>query len=309
MTGASVGALRSVPLVLFAVGALLTWRIGIERRRTICAARRRRLLGLVRVRRLEVHPSSWLLRRGLVLGLAVVLLALRLDEQPTRRDWSLLGLALGLGWWATPQVFVGRPPGRRLAHLATSSPAPIRVDCDRGSGRRRASLARGERQERLAFARHAAARRLPRRQRPQPPRRQRCRPRSARACRSPLSGSAVPSWAVVLRDRPHGDRLDAVRQRARLGPIVPVLVAFPVFYALSPYSWFNVEPRYLVLLGPLLALVVVAAGGTAGRGAAIACALALISAVGVALLERRDVASATRTESPFLRASIRCCGR
>jgi hypothetical protein len=83
-----------------------------------------------------------------------------------------------------------------------------------------------------------------------------------------------------------------VRLRTRLGPIVPVLVTFPVFYALSPYSWLNVEPRYLVLVGPLLALVVVAAGGTAGRAAAIACALAALSAVGVGLLDRREVASA-----------------
>ena len=47
--------------------------------------------------------------------------------------------------------------------------------------------------------------------------------------------------------------------------LVPVLVAFPFFYALSPYAWLITEPRYLILLGPPLALVVVAAGGTAGR--------------------------------------------
>ncbi len=37
---------------------------------------------------------------GLVLGLLVVLLALRLSERRDRRD----ALPLGLGWWATPQV-------------------------------------------------------------------------------------------------------------------------------------------------------------------------------------------------------------
>ena len=82
-----------------------------------------------------------------------------------------------------------------------------------------------------------------------------------------------------------------VRRRTQLGPLVPVLVAFPVFYAVLPYTWLTVEPRYLVVLGPVLALALVAAGGTPRRGMAIACALAVMSAAGVALLDRRDVSA------------------
>ena len=59
---------------------------------------------------------------GLALGLVVLLTALRIDEEPDRRrDWILLGLATGVGWWATPQIlFFSVPAAIWLAtrHLA-----------------------------------------------------------------------------------------------------------------------------------------------------------------------------------------------
>lgn len=106
IAGSSVLALKSVQIVLAAVAALLVWRVG---RRTVgeAAARVAALL-------FWIAPASyvwWSTKDrlfywpGVVLGLLVVLTALRLAENPDRwRDALVMGLAAGLGWWATPQI-------------------------------------------------------------------------------------------------------------------------------------------------------------------------------------------------------------
>ena len=293
LTGSSIGALRSVPLVLFAVGALLTWRIGI---RTV-GEPYARLGGAV------FWVSSayvvWKSTRahgfygsGLVLGLAVILLTLRLADRVTRRDLLLLGLALGLGWWATPQVLMLAVPAvawlfwrRRnvLRHAWLVGAAAIvgslpwivsNVRHDWFSFRApRPDVSVADRFHNLL------ATTLP----------------SAVGTRLPftlewIGGAFVGGclYAALLA----AIVWTVVRRRTQLGPLLPVLVAFPAFYALSPYTSLITEPRYLVLLGPVLALILVAAGGTAGRSAAIACALASLTAVGIGLLTRQDVAIA-----------------
>jgi hypothetical protein len=101
----SVVALRAVPVLLTLVAVYLVWRVG---RRTVGepAATAAAVL-------FWVWPSYaiWKSIRahgfyasGLVLCLLVLLLVLRLAEQPSRRDAILLGFVLGLAGWQTFQI-------------------------------------------------------------------------------------------------------------------------------------------------------------------------------------------------------------
>ncbi|GAC1313441.1 MAG: hypothetical protein NVSMB12_05100 [Acidimicrobiales bacterium] len=108
LLGSSTTALKSVPLTLDAIAALLTWRVG--RRLTTATA-----AGVAAVL-VWVWPATylwWSLKErgfyeaGLCLTLVGALLALRIAAASGRgcwADWLGLGAAAGLGWWETPQV-------------------------------------------------------------------------------------------------------------------------------------------------------------------------------------------------------------
>jgi hypothetical protein len=293
LTGSSIDALRSVPLVLFAVGALLTWRIGI---RTV-GEPYARLGGAV-----FWVSSAYLVWKstrahgfygsGLVLGLAVILLTLRLADRDTRRDLLLLGFTFGLAWWATPQaltlavpavawLFWRRRDVFRHAWLAGAAAIIGSLPWIVSNVRNDWFSFRAPRPENSVADRvhNLFATTLP----------------SALGPRLPFTlewvgGAFVGTclYAALLA----AVVWTVVRGPTQLGPLLPVLVAFPAFYALSPYTWLITEPRYLILLGPALALVVVAAGGTPGRSAAIACVLASLTTVGIGSLTRHNVAIA-----------------
>jgi 4-amino-4-deoxy-L-arabinose transferase-like glycosyltransferase len=100
-------AIRIVPIALWGIASLLVWRIG----RRLVAEPAARFAGVL----FWLWPAYfvWKSTRAhgfygstLVLGLTVLLLTLRLRERPRRLDLALLGLALGCGLWASPQVAI-----------------------------------------------------------------------------------------------------------------------------------------------------------------------------------------------------------
>jgi uncharacterized membrane protein len=111
--GSSTTTLKAVPIGMSAVAALLVWRLG---RRTI-GEPGATIAGLA----FWIWPTNyvWLStkERGfywacMILGLSFLLAVIRLVDRPdNRRDWILLGLLGGLGWWTSPQMLYFAVPG------------------------------------------------------------------------------------------------------------------------------------------------------------------------------------------------------
>ncbi|MDX6397074.1 MAG: hypothetical protein QOJ43_482 [Gaiellaceae bacterium] len=279
LVGSGTLALKLVPLALFAVAAVLVWRVGI---RTVGEPAARIAAALF-----WIWPSYavWKSARAhgyyssaLVLSLLLLLLVLRLRDRPSTRDAALLGLVFGLGWWATPQVALIAAPAATWLALARRGALPrlwpaipaatlgalpwlvanIRHDwfsfAFAPGGGTYLSRFRGFFTATLPMALDLRV------------------PFSLDWSLGPvLSGLlllAALAWLAYL----------ALRRRARLGVLIAVAVAFPFLYAASPYTWFVDEPRYLVLLMPVLALLL--AEGlrrpqVAALGVAVACALSI----------------------------------
>jgi Dolichyl-phosphate-mannose-protein mannosyltransferase len=280
LVGSGTVAVRIVPIALAAVAALLVWRIG---RRTVGEPAAALAAALF-----WVWPSYlvWKSTRAhgfygaaLVLALVVVLLALRLRERPSRRDAAALGLAAGLGWWATPQTaFLAapaiawllwrRPAFAREAPLALGAAlvgaAPWLAWSVRHGWATLEPPFGGDTGGYLDHLRTFFAATFP----------------TLLGLRAPftldwlpgeLAGRALELAAVVLL-------VLAVRRR-RLEPLVVLAVAYPLVAALSPFGSLNEEPRYLVLLAPVVALLVAALAAPRWWTATGAVALALVSSI------------------------------
>jgi 4-amino-4-deoxy-L-arabinose transferase-like glycosyltransferase len=260
LVGAGTIALRVVPILLFAAAAILVWRVG---RRTV--GERAAAFAAVLF---WVWPSYlvWKSTRahgfygaGLVLTLTVLLLAIRLRERPSRLDSAALGLAAGLGWWATPQTaFVVAPAlvwliWRRTSVLrelpimlvsAALAAAPWLIwSASHGWATLQAPHEGGGTYfEHLRTFLYAT---LP----------------TILGARAPFSlewlpgelgGRALEVAALALFVFA---AVVVVRRRARLEPLVVVAAAYPFLSAFSPFAALNEEPRYLVLLAPIVALL------------------------------------------------------
>jgi Dolichyl-phosphate-mannose-protein mannosyltransferase len=109
--GSSPFVLNATPVLLAVVAAAVVWRIGL---RLFPAAAAMTAATLT-----FVWPESSLWNStkeygyheiGLVLGLLVIWEAVRIvqaakiDGEDVVRDWVLFGLAMGVGWWATPET-------------------------------------------------------------------------------------------------------------------------------------------------------------------------------------------------------------
>ncbi len=109
--GSSPFVLNATPVLLALVAAVVVWRIGLRLFHPGAAMTAATLT--------FVWPESSLWNStkeygyheiGLVLGLVVIWEAVRIvqaaqiDGKDAVRDWVLLGLAMGIGWWATPET-------------------------------------------------------------------------------------------------------------------------------------------------------------------------------------------------------------
>ena len=257
--GMQTWVIRVPVIVLWAVGAVLVWRIGLrllDPARAVAAALLFWLWPAYFVWKSERAHGFY--GSELVLGLLVLLLVLRLDERVTRRDLVLLGLALGCGLWSSPQVAIVALPALgwlvwRHRDILRGAPLVIGGGIVGGlpwllSNIRHGwpSLHLGANEGSWTFHLHnLAVATLP----------------QALGLRLAWSFEwlgtpfvAIPVYAAVVA----GFVWLLWKRPPRLAPVLLIVVLFPVFYFASPYTWLQSEPRYLTLVLPLFALLLVA---------------------------------------------------
>ena len=272
---------RIVPVVLTAVAALLVWRIGL---RTIGELRARIAAVLF-----WVWPAylAWKSDRahgfygsGFVLVCLVLLLALRLAERRSRLDVALLGLVLGLGWWQTPQIVPIAVPA--LAWLLWRRPElwhNVWIAAPVAAVAALPWLVSNLAHDWSSFDISSG-------QTPYP-----TRLRGFFSATFPMAfGLRVPYTSAW----PLGTALSGLvyagliglfalawwRRRASPAALLFVVVAaFPFLYALSPSTWIVDEPRYVVVLLPVLALLFAMGVATVPRAAIAILGGAALSAV------------------------------
>ncbi len=252
--GSSVVALKVVPIVLFGAAAVMTWLIG---RRTVGEPAAR--IGAVLLLVWPPFSVWWTTKErgfyamGLLCGLTVLWLALRLRERDSRLDAAVLGFALGFGVWATQQSLLLALPA--LLWLALRRPATYRLAPVAVAGFVVGALPW------LAWnARHGWSAVFP----------------SAVAGQNSSYGqrfvdlftTVLPTWLglrlpysldwvfgravgiALLALALAGLGIALVRRPRGLEPLLFTGALFPFFYAASSYTYYVTEPRYLVFLAP-----------------------------------------------------------
>jgi 4-amino-4-deoxy-L-arabinose transferase-like glycosyltransferase len=287
--GSSVLVLKLVPLALYTAAAGVTWRVGARAFGEAAG----RAAGLL----MWVWPPFfvfWTTKRSayptaLLCATLVLLFALRLHDRPSRRDALLLGVAAGLGIWATPQtLFVTAPV---VLWLVVRRPAVLRL-----AGIGTLGFLGGAAPWVAWNLTHGFKAVLP--------------VSSVAGAETTYLGRLGDLFAIVLPEflglrlaysqewlvaAPVGAALAAVAvlaalvAAARAGragePLLAILLAFPFLYAASSFTFFVDEPRYLTFLVPVAALL---AGRALRRPWAAALALGLAVVVSAAYLARLE---------------------
>jgi hypothetical protein len=295
VTGPSTLVLKLVSLAIYACAGLLVWLVG---RRTVGEPAARVAAALY-----WVWPpffvwwstkSRGYFASGLLIGLTALLLVLRLRERDSKRDAALLGGVLGLGLWATLQSFLIALPA--LAWLAWRRPSAYRLvpfavpgfvigaspwlawNIRHGWNAVVPTSVVGSESTYVERFADFFTTVLP----------------MWLGLRAPYSHdwllAPVFGWGVLLAAL-GAFAYTAYRSPRSLEPLVVVAVAFPLLYAASSFAFFTEEPRYLVFLGPIPALLLGAAlvrGGLLVTVAGLALASAL-SLAGLVTLEREGL--------------------
>jgi Dolichyl-phosphate-mannose-protein mannosyltransferase len=281
VAGLSTVAIRVVPLALTAVAAVLVWRIGLRlfdpQRALIAAALFWVWMPFLVWKSIRAHGFYG---SGLVLSALVLLLVLRLEERPGRWDALALGLVLGLSFWQTQQVGAVALPA--LVWLAWRSPPARRLWWVVAAGAVVGALpwlVSNLRNDWWSFdAPPGGATPV-------------TRLRGLLFGALPMMlGLRVPfqdNWvfgtalsALILLSLLVGGLALAWRvRRRRAGVLVAVMAGFPLVYAASTATWLSDEPRYVVVLAPVLALLAAYPLSAPVVAAAATAAAALLSVV------------------------------
>ena len=123
--GASYSVLRIVPVALAAVAALIVWRIGRRVLSEPAAALAGALMWIWFPENLvHITHQYGFYASDIVYAALLVLLLLRVIEQPTRLRVALVGLTLGLAFWESVQIVPLAAPA--LAWTAWKQPRALR---------------------------------------------------------------------------------------------------------------------------------------------------------------------------------------
>ncbi len=278
VVGSSVLALKLVQVFLAGVACVLTWRVG----RRVVGEGPARVAALL----FWIAPAAYLLFStksrgwhwlGLCLALGIVLVCLRLVSRPRWLEMAVLGLLVGLAFWTSPALafvvvpavvyaVVRRPGLLRQAWVAVPpfllGAAPwIRYNLLYGFVSLE-QLPPGVQTTYVGRLTGFFVDGLP----------------MALGLKVPYSGAWVAGLVGVLA---YGLALVGfvvlvVRHRRRLGPLLFLAAAYPLLFAVPTSSFYVNEPRYVLYLAPVLALLVAFRLTTLARqGAALVVALAL----------------------------------
>jgi hypothetical protein len=290
VVGSSTLALKLVPLALFGLSGILVWRVGL---RTVGEPAAR--IAAVLYWLTPSYLVWWSTKSrafygfGLLCVLVALLLILRLRERDSRRDAAALGLVLGLGWWATPEVAVPVLPA--LAWLARRRPAAFRLSPLALPG----LLAGASPWIAWNALNHWKA----------------VLPTSVAGAHSTYLGrlwgffrDVLPTWlglrvpfslqwlptravGVALLVLVLGGVAAVLLRRPRsLEPLLAITVSLPFLYALSRFAYYVAEPRYLVLLSPVPALFLGRFAARRRAGALAAGGAVVLSVAGLVLMDR-----------------------
>ena len=298
VAGSSWLTLRIVPIVLSAAAALVVWRVG---RRTIgepaalvagCASWLWPPFVVYRLTHQWGFYASGMLYVGLVL-----LLTLRMVERPSRTRVGLLGLVIGLSLWQSvqlvPIVLVAivwavwkQPSWLRYSWVAAllvllgALPSILwNLQNDWGSLESPIENTTTYGHRLRIFASPLLPMLL--------------------GLRTPFTQEPLASAVLTLLVLAALAALfayGAYRARNRATSLLYAVAAvFPFVYAIAPQTLFSQEPRYLLVLSPVLALLLAQVASSYWRAAAV---LAVAFAISIATLDRMETYFRTVPSQP-----------
>ena len=302
--GTHLVLMRLVPMALAAVSAIVLWRVG---RRTVGE-----LPGLVAGLLLWIWPPFllWKLQiwhgfygSGLLYACLVLLLVLRLEESPSKREVAVFGLVLGLAFWQTLQI------------VAVLVPALIWLTVRRPGVWRWAWLAVpgvvvGSLPWLLSNLRHDWwSFQLPGAYVPYVTKLHTYAtdifPQVV-GLRVPLSTEwlfgKIPTFLLYLAALVLFAVFGWRWRRTQLSLFVVVMLVYPFIFALSGLTWLSIEPRYAVLVVPAVVVLIAKAATTLARATAMLAIAAVLSVVVIAkwIDWRHDIAPAAAFDPHYV---------